>query len=114
MEVLSRKNIIPFAAIVYFFYLLQSAAAEAIINPECTRLKMIGPDHKRMEDEFKRIKADDKAQLCPLSKRIIESNEEMIKIFESDSNHCGVTNGVVERLKTSTETLRVLSSANCR
>jgi hypothetical protein len=113
MGALTRRNTIAFAAIIYFFVPLQSTLAEALINPACSKLKTIANELQRIKAQQESIPAGDTVQRCPLYKQQIEHNDEMIKIFESDSNRCGVRNPVLERLKTDTEKLRVSSSTAC-
>src|SRR5262249_4787816 len=100
---LAGRNAIAFAAIMYFFAPLPSTFGEAIINPACSKLKMIGDELVRIKAQRDSIAAGNTAQRCPLYKEQIKYNDEMINIFESDSNRCGVGNAVIERLKTDTE-----------
>jgi hypothetical protein len=113
MRVLTGRNSIAFAAIMYFLCPLQSTFAEAIINPACSKLKMIGEELVRIKVQGESIAAGNTAQRCPLFREQIKYNDEMINIFESDSNRCGVKNAVLEQLKTATEKLRVSTSAAC-
>jgi hypothetical protein len=111
--VLTRRNAIAFAAIIYSFVPLQSTFAEAIINPACSNLKMINNEIQRIKVQSDSIDAGDTARRCPLYKEKIKYNDEMIMIFESDSNRCGVGNAVLERLKASRDKLRETSSSAC-
>jgi hypothetical protein len=87
--------------------------AEPIINPECSNLKTIGEELARIKEQRETITngdlhhKGDADELCPLFKEQIQYNDEMIHIFESDENHCGAGNEAPDRLKTTTEKLRV-------
>jgi hypothetical protein len=113
MRVLTGRNAIAFASIMYFFDPLQHAFAEAIINPACSKLKMIGDELVKIKEQRESITGGNEAQRCPLYKQQLKYNDEMINIFESDSNRCGVTEAVLERLKLSTAKLRVSTSSTC-
>jgi hypothetical protein len=113
MSVVTLRSAMAFAAVMYFLTPLQSTLAEALINSACSKLKMIGDDSKRLKAQWESIAIDNKAERCPLYKQQIKYNDEMINIFESDSNRCGVRKAVLEQLKTSTDKLRVTMSTLC-
>jgi hypothetical protein len=113
MKVLTKRNAIAFAAITYFVGPVHSILAEAIINPACSKLQTINDEIQRVKVQLDSIAVGDTARRGPLYMEQIKDNAEMIKTFESDSNHCGVGNAVRERLKSSLDKLRVSSSAAC-
>jgi hypothetical protein len=110
---LTGRNAIAFAAIMYFLAPVQSTLAEAITYPGCSKLKAIGDELRRIKEQQASLGIADLAERCPLYREQIKYHDEMINIFESDSNRCGVRNQVLEQLKASAETLRVTSSAAC-
>jgi hypothetical protein len=113
MRVLARRNAIAFAAVAYFLAPLQSAFSEAIINPACSKLQMIGEELGKLKVQRESVTVGDTARQCPLFKQQLKYNDEMINIFESDSNRCGVKEAVLENLKLSTAKLRVSAASAC-
>jgi hypothetical protein len=82
-------------------------------NPECRKIKEIGAQLKLLKARRDRITIGNKARWCPLNKAQINYNEQMIRIFDSDPEKCGVRDSVVDRLRASTERLRASTQAAC-
>lgn len=81
--------------------------------PECSKITKIGEQVKFVKAQRDKIAIGDKAHWCPLNKKQINYNEQMIGIFDSDREKCGVRDTVVERLKAATERLRASTQSAC-
>lgn len=119
MRILTGRNAVAFVVAMYFLPAAQFALAEPIIYSECSKLKTIGEGLVRIKKQREAIaKGDlhhdgDNDQLCPLFNEQIKYNDELIRVFESDANRCGAGNEAVDRIKTTTEKLRVSASKRC-
>jgi hypothetical protein len=82
-------------------------------SPECRKIKEIGAQLKRIKARRDRITIGNKAGWCPLKKQQINYDEQMIRIFDSDPQKCGVRDSVVDRLRAATERLRASTQAAC-
>ena len=72
-------------------------------NPECKKVAGFGENNKELQSKLNETKIGDKAVWCPIKARMIANNDEMIRIFELDTERCGVRDSIVDRLKAATE-----------
>ena len=89
------------------------SAQPARFSPECRKIKEIGAQLKQLKARRDRITIGNKADWCPLNKQQINYDEQMIRIFDSDPEKCGVRDSVVDRLRSATERLRASTQAAC-
>jgi hypothetical protein len=82
-------------------------------SPECKKIKDIGVQLKRLKARRDRITIGNKAGWCPLNKQQINYDDQMIRIFDSDAEKCGVRDSVVDRLRAATERLRASTATAC-
>src|SRR3954463_3664581 len=82
-------------------------------SSERRNIKNLGAETKRLKARRDRIMIGNKAGWCPINKQQINYNEQMIRIFDSNPEKCGVRDSVVDRLRAATERLRVSTQAAC-
>jgi hypothetical protein len=82
-------------------------------SPDCARLKGIGESNKQINARRDRMTLGDKAGWCPLNKELIDNNTQIISIFESDPQRCGVGEEIINKLKSSTQRLKDSTATVC-
>jgi hypothetical protein len=82
-------------------------------NPECKKVAGLGENNKELQSKLNETKIGDKAVGRPIKARMIANNDEMMRIFELDTERCGVRDSIVDRLKAATERLRKSTTEAC-
>jgi hypothetical protein len=112
------RNAVAVATAISIFVFTGSTFAKpkiptTISESGCASIKKIGEQLKMLTVRRDAVAIGNKARWCPLSKQQIDYGDEMIKIFESDPERCGVRDSVVDNLKSSQEKLRETTSTAC-
>ncbi len=108
-----RRNAVGVTIAMSILVVTGSTFAQPRINPECAKIKQIGAQLKKLKVQRDATTLGNKARWCPLNKKQINYNDEMIKTFDSDPERCGVRVSVIDRLKASNEKLRESTYTAC-
>lgn len=84
-----------------------------ISNPACARIRSIAAQLETIRTQKSVIAVGNRTRWCPLNRQQIVLNDEMIRIFDGDFDHCGARDPAINRLRRANEKLRVATAGAC-
>lgn len=82
-------------------------------NPACARIRSIAAQLETIRTQKSGIAVGNRTRWCPLNRQQIVLNDEMIRIFDGDFDHCGARDAAINRLRRANEKLRVATAGAC-
>ena len=80
---------------------------------ECGNIHPLGEAHKKLRIQLEAFAIGDTAARCPIYKQMIDIDNKMISIFESDPERCGVRDNIIDNLKNATRRLGKTTAGAC-
>lgn len=103
------------AAAAAFVWILTNPALAQMptLGRECSQLKTLRYRESTLKMRLNSIRIGNKRAWCPVVKQQIATFDEMIRIFYSDSERCGLRDDIINGLQSNTERLRQAIFRSC-